>query len=75
VAGEEATRPRTLLRPAKERGTTPRTTSEIAAIETTNQRAVSVCIADWDAATHMTKKEWLKACERSVKDYPDAFRQ
>ena len=32
-------------------------------------------LADWDAATHMTKLEWRKACERSVKDYPDAFRR
>ena len=72
---QEATQPGVLLKPAKERGTMPLITSETVATETTSRRALSVCISDWDAATHMTRQEWRRACERSVKDYPDAFRQ
>ena len=75
VLAEEVTQPRTVLRPAKERGATPRSSSETAATEPTIQWAVSICIADWDAATHMTRQEWRRACERSAKDYPDVFRR
>lgn len=75
VLAEEETQPGTLLKPAKERGAVPQSSPETMASGTTSQRAYSVCLADWDAATHMTKQEWRKACERSVKDYPDAFRQ
>ena len=25
------------------------------------------CMRDWDAATHMTKQEWARTCERVVK--------
>lgn len=32
------------------------------------------CVESWDSATHMSKKEWQRACERSVKDYPGTFR-
>lgn len=62
-----------MLRPAKERGATPQ--KELASTEITSQTALSICIADWDASTHMTKQEWRRACERSVRDYPDAFRR
>jgi hypothetical protein len=76
VAAEVAAQPRTVLKPAKDRGTTPRGNAETAANETASQsqRALSLCMADWDAATHMTKQEWRRACERSVKYDPDAFR-
>jgi hypothetical protein len=32
------------------------------------------CLADWDAATHMSKAEWLRSCQRTVNgtDLPDA---
>jgi hypothetical protein len=75
VPAEEVTQQRTVLRPVKERGATPRSGSEYAATDTSYQGALSLCLADWDAATHMTKLEWRRACERSVKDYPDAFRR
>jgi hypothetical protein len=38
------------------------------------QNAFSLCIADWDAATHMSKQEWRSACLRTVKADPTAFR-
>jgi len=31
------------------------------------------CVSDWDAATHMTKREWRSACRRALKDYPGSF--
>ena len=35
---------------------------------------LKTCLEDWDAQTHMSKREWRAACERSVRDYPNAFR-
>jgi hypothetical protein len=32
------------------------------------------CMESWERATHMSKKQWQRACERSVKDYPETFR-
>jgi len=40
----------------------------------TRQGKFDRCMESWDAATHMSKKEWRKACERSVKDYPGPSR-
>src|SRR6516165_2644499 len=37
------------------------------------QNAFAVCMADWDAATHMSNQEWRNACLRSVKEDPTAF--
>ena len=37
------------------------------------QQRLLLCIESWDTQTHMSKREWRVACERSVKDYPDAF--
>ena len=39
----------------------------------TKEKRFSLCIESWDAQTHMSKREWRAACERSVKDYPTAF--
>jgi hypothetical protein len=37
------------------------------------ERKLSLCVESWDAATHMSKQDWRIACQRSIKDYPDAF--
>jgi hypothetical protein len=37
------------------------------------QKRLALCLETWDAQTHMSKREWRVACERSVKDYPEAF--
>lgn len=29
------------------------------------------CIKDWDRATHMTKTEWMGACQRLIRDRAD----
>jgi hypothetical protein len=41
---------------------------------TSKQEKLKRCVESWDLATHMTKKEWRNACDRSVKDYPDSFK-
>jgi len=41
--------------------------------ELSKERKLSLCVESWDAATHMSKQEWQIACQRSIKDYPDAF--
>jgi hypothetical protein len=40
----------------------------------TQQGRFALCVESWDAATHMSKQDWRSACQRSVRDYPDAFR-
>jgi hypothetical protein len=41
--------------------------------ELSKERKLSLCVESWDSATHMSKQEWRIACQRSIKDYPDAF--
>ncbi len=55
---------------AKERGAP---VADAASGGLTKQRRLSLCLESWDAQTHMSKREWRVACERSLKDYPDAF--
>ena len=43
--------------------------------DASRQNAFAVCIADWDAATHMSKPAWRNARLRSVKEEPTAFRE
>ena len=62
-----------ILRPAKERGAKAQEPETVASADMTQQRKLSLCIDSWDAETHMSKQEWRAACQRSVKDYPDAF--
>jgi hypothetical protein len=40
----------------------------------TKREKFARCMESWDRATHMSKKDWRSACERSVKDYPETFR-
>ena len=35
--------------------------------------AMAICLASWDAGTHMSKGEWKAACKRSVKEFPSVF--
>jgi hypothetical protein len=60
------------LRPAKERGNSvPADTAASGGMS--KQKRISLCLESWDKQTHMSKREWRIACERSLKDYPDAF--
>jgi hypothetical protein len=29
------------------------------------------CLDTWDKGTHMTKQEWRRTCERTVREYPE----
>ena len=31
------------------------------------------CMAAWDPATQMSKREWKETCERTVKEYPSLY--
>jgi hypothetical protein len=62
-----------ILKPAKERGAKAQEPDTVASARMTEQRKLSLCIDSWDAETHMSKQEWRAACQRSVRDYPDAF--
>jgi len=62
-----------VLKPARERGASPSETQPVVNEATTERQRLSLCIESWDAETHMTKQEWRAACQRSVRDQPDAF--
>jgi len=34
---------------------------------------MSRCMATWDPATQMSKREWRETCGRTIKDYPGLF--
>lgn len=36
-----------------------------------NAKLFSDCLLDWDAATHMTKREWSAACQRLLRQRGD----
>jgi hypothetical protein len=54
-----------VLKESKYRGETPLTASEAAAsTDITKQQRLSDCLKNWDAGTHITKREWQRICER-----------
>jgi hypothetical protein len=65
-----------VLRSAKERGAAPQADSAGAAGSSglTREQRVTICLETWDAQTHMTRREWRIACERSVLVEPGIFR-
>jgi hypothetical protein len=73
VGAQSVAQSQPVLKPAKERGTKPPELETLVSEQTNNQRRLSLCIDSWDAETHMSKQEWRVACQRSVRDYPDAF--
>jgi hypothetical protein len=70
VFAQAATPSQLTLKKARERGAAPET-EESGGM--TQKRRLSLCIESWDAQTHMTKREWRVACERSVKTYRDTI--
>ena len=42
----------------------PKSAEQIKDIETRVSYWRTTCLDDWDAATHMSKKEWRTTCER-----------
>jgi len=77
ASAQGATPSQPTLKSAKERGASPEAGASLALNATgggmSKQRRLSLCLESWDTQTHMSKREWRAACERSVKDYPDAF--
>jgi len=69
--------PHVVLKPAKERHQQSSSHQDNPSMALTpgagEDKDFAQCIADWDAATHMTKREWRLACRRALKDYPGAF--
>ena len=62
--------------PAQERGSRPSiaTNSKEAPTSgdmTKQQRDFKDCLDTWDKGTHMTKKEWRRSCERTIRVYPE----
>ena len=73
---QTTTQSKPVLKSAKDRGSTPSiaTNSTEAAASgdmTKKQRDFKDCMETWDKGTHMTKKEWRRTCERTIKDYPE----
>ena len=72
----QKTPPRVVLKPAKERHQQSSGTYDSTMALTPGageDTDFARCVSDWDAATHMTKREWRSACRRALKDYPGSF--
>jgi hypothetical protein len=37
----------------------------------TKERDFQDCLDTWDKGTHMTKLEWRRSCERTIREYPE----
>ena len=70
VFAQVATPSQLTLKKAKERGAAPEA-EEGGGM--TKKKRLTLCIDSWDAQTHMTKREWRVACERSIKTYRDTI--
>jgi hypothetical protein len=73
---QTATKSKLVLKSAKDRGSTPSTatnSTEAAASGdmTKQQRDFKDCLDTWDKGTHMTKQEWRRTCERTIREYPE----
>jgi hypothetical protein len=75
VTSQTATPSQPVLKKAKERGSTPSTATDSKEAPTSGdmtkqQKDFKDCLDTWDKGTHMTKNEWRRTCERTIKDYP-----
>ncbi len=75
-AHEPASAQAITLKKAKDRGAAsdPTVADNTSGEGMSKQQRLTLCLESWDAQTHMSKREWQAACERSVRDYPSAFR-
>ena len=64
-----------VLKNAKDRESPPSTatnsTEAAAGGSRTKERDFQDCLDTWDKGTHMTKLEWRKSCERTIREYPE----
>jgi hypothetical protein len=73
VAAQSASQSEPILKPVKERNGKTQEPEAVVNAGMTKQQRLSLCLGSWDAETHMSKQEWRVACQRTVRDYPDAF--
>ena len=73
VAAQSAAQSEPILKPVKERHGKTQEPEAVVNAGMTKQQRLSLCLGSWDAETHMSKQEWRVACQRTVRDYPDAF--
>jgi hypothetical protein len=73
VVAQSAEQSEPILKPAKERAGKAQAPEAVVNAGMTKQQRLSLCLGSWDAETHMSKQEWRVACQRTVRDYPDAF--
>ena len=71
-----ATPSQPVLKKAKERGSPPSTATNSKEAPTSGdmtkqEKDFKDCLDTWDKGTHMTKKEWRRTCERTIRDYPE----
>ena len=72
---QTTTQSKPVLKSAKDRGWTTSiatNSTEVAASEgRTRERDFKDCLDTWDKGTHMTKLEWRRSCERTIREYPE----
>jgi hypothetical protein len=73
VAAQSAVESEPVLKSVKERNGKTQAPEAVVNAGMTKQQRLSLCLGSWDAETHMSKQEWRVACQRTVRDYPDAF--
>jgi hypothetical protein len=75
VPSQTATQSKPVLKSAKDRGSPPSTATESTGAEAsggrTKEREFKDCMETWDKGTHMTKQEWRRTCERTIREYPE----
>ena len=75
VPSQTAAPSQPVLKGWKDRGSPPSTetnsTEAAASGGRTRERDFKDCLESWDKGTHMTKKEWRRTCERTIRDYPE----
>ena len=75
VLSQTATQSKPVLKKAKDRGYPPSTATDskealTSGDMTKQEKDFKDCLDTWDKDTHMTKLEWRRTCERTIKDYP-----
>ena len=73
---QTTTQSKPVLKSAKDRGSTPSTATNSTEVPTSGdmtkyQHDFKDCLDTWDKGTHMTKQEWRRTCERTIREYPE----
>jgi hypothetical protein len=75
ASSQTATQSKLVLKSAKDRGsitsTATNSTEAAASRGRTREREFKDCLDTWDKGTHMTKQEWRRTCERTIREYPE----